>query len=400
LRDTVRVGLIGAGFVGEIHARSYLRNRDLGVKIKAVAAVPQDQAEVLARKVGADFSTDNYHEILDCKEIDLVDICVPNYLHKKFVIEAAQAGKHIVCEKPLTGYFGEPGRESAAAASPRRRMLEEAVKSADEMVEAARRNGVMLGYAENWLYSPAVQKARNLAVASGGTIMEMKAQEAHSGSHATYAKMWQYAGGGSVVRLGCHPIGVSMYMKAEEGLARDGKPITVQSVMAEVGNLATIESFRREEKKWLVHDWQDVENWATIIMTFTDGARAIISASDVVLGGMEDNLEMYLSNARINCKLTRNNACEAFAPDPSIFASEYIAEKLETKAGWSFPSIDEEYLLGYPQEARDFVEAVLFDRQPLINGKLGRDVVEVLYSAYVSAEEGRRVELPSGHPEG
>jgi predicted dehydrogenase len=185
-----------------------------------------------------------------------------------------------------------------------------------------------------------------------------------------------------------------MYMKAEEGLARDGRPITVRSIMAEVGNLATIDSFRREEKKWLVHDWQDVENWATIIMTFTDGARAIISASDVVLGGMEDNLQMYLSNARINCNLTRNNACEAFAPDPSIFAREYITEKLETKAGWSFPSIDEEYLLGYPQEARDFVEAVLFGRQPLITGKLGRDVVEVLYGAYLSAEEGRRVELP------
>jgi predicted dehydrogenase len=394
MKGKVGVGLIGAGFVAEIHARSYLRNRDLGVDIKAVAAIPRDQADALARKIGADFSTDDYHEILECKEIDLVDICVPNHLHRIMVIEAAQAGKHIVCEKPLTGYFGEPGRESSAAASPKRHMLKEAMKSADEMVEAARQNGVILGYAENWLYSPAVQKARNLAVTSGGTIMEMRAQEAHSGSHATYAKRWQYAGGGSVVRLGCHPIGVSMYMKAEEGLARDGRPITVRSIMAEVGNLATIDSFRREEKKWLVHDWQDVENWATIIMTFTDGARAIISASDVVLGGMEDNLQMYLSNARINCNLTRNNACEAFAPDPSIFAREYITEKLETKAGWSFPSIDEEYLLGYPQEARDFVEAVLFGRQPLITGKLGRDVVEVLYGAYLSAEEGRRVELP------
>jgi predicted dehydrogenase len=394
LRDPVRVGLIGAGFVGEIHARSYLRNRDLGVEITAVAAVPKDQAGVLARKVGADLCTDDYREILDCKEIDLVDICVPNHLHKKFAIEAAQAGKHVVCEKPLTGYFGEPGRESSAGASPKRRMLEEAVKSADEMVEAARHNGVMLGYAENWLYSPAVQKAKNLAVASGGTIMEMRAQEAHSGSHATYAKTWQYAGGGSVVRLGCHPIGVSMYMKAEEGLARDGKPITVQSVTAEVGNLAAVESFRREEKKWLVDDWQDVENWAAIILTFSDGTRAIISASDVVLGGMEDNLEMCLSNARILCNLTRSNACQAFAPDPAIFAREYIAEKLETKAGWSFPSIDEEYLLGYPQEARDFIEAVRFDRQPLITGKLGRDVVEILYCAYLSAEEGRRVELP------
>ncbi|MGQ9674501.1 MAG: Gfo/Idh/MocA family protein [Chloroflexota bacterium] len=393
--EALKVGLIGAGFVGEIHARSYQRLLDLGVRVKAVAAVPQNQADALAQKMGIEFATDDYRRILDSKDIDVVDLCVPNNLHKKIAIEAAEAGKHIICEKPLTGYFGEDTDEEWVGRVPKRHMLEVAINNADEMLAAAHRYGVKLAYAENWLYAPVVQKARNLVLASGGTILEMRAIEAHSGSHATYAKIWKYAGGGALVRLGPHPIGVTMYLKAQEGLARDGKPIRVKSVTAEVGNLVETESMRREEKKWLVADWEDVENWASVIMTFTDGTRAVLSASDVVLGGMEDSLQIHMSNARINCNMTRSNMCEAYAPDPSIFASEYIAEKLETKGGWSFPSIDEEWMLGYPQEIRDFVESVLFDREPVANGQFGRDVVEILYSAYVSAEEGVRVELPA-----
>jgi predicted dehydrogenase len=268
------------------------------------------------------------------------------------------------------------------------------VKSADEILAAAKRNNIKLAYAENWLYAPAVQKARALMLASKGTILEMRAQEAHHGSHATYAKMWKMSGGGALVRLGPHPIGVTMHMKELEGLARDGKPIRVASVTAEVGDLSKVASFQAEPNKWIVDDWKDVENWATVIMTFTDGTKAIISASDVVLGGMEDNLEMAMSDARINCNFTRSNMVEAFAPDASIFENEYIAEKLETKAGWSYPSIDEEWMLGYPLEARDFIESVMFDREPVATGRLGRDVVEVLYAAYASADEGRRIDLP------
>ncbi len=84
---------------------------------------------------------------------------------------------------------------------------------------------------------------------------------------------------------------------------------------------------------------------------------------------------------------------EAYAPDPAIFEGEYIVEKLETKAGWSFPSVSEEWFLGYQLELKDFVEAVKFDRAPLSDGQLGREVIHVIYSAYLSAEEGRVVLL-------
>jgi predicted dehydrogenase len=393
--EKVRVGLIGAGFVGNIHARALRRITDLDVEIAAVAAVPLAQAQELAQRYGVEAAYDDYRRILDRDDINLTILAVPNHLHEPFTLEAAEAGKHIVCEKPLTGYFGGPGAAEPVGATPKAIMLDEALHSADRMIAAAEAHGVKLMYAENWLYCPAVQKALRLAEASGGAILEVRAQEAHSGSHAGYAKTWKLAGGGALVRLAPHPIGTAIYFKEQEGLRRNGKPITVASVTAEAGDLSKMAALQAEADRWLVDDWQDVENWCTVIMTFTDGSRALIQASDIVLGGMEDTLQVFLSNARIDCDMGHSGMVRAFAPNDQVYAGEYIMEKVGTKAGWSYPSIDEEWLLGYPQEVRDFVEAVAYDREPLSGAGLGRAVTEVLYASYVSAEEGRRVSLPA-----
>ena len=389
----IAIGLVGAGFVANIHARSYRRLRDLGVSIGAVTAVPVEQAMVFAREYGIKVVCEDFKSLLDRPGIDIVDICVPNSLHAPFSIAAAQAGKHIICEKPLTGYFGGEGAADPVGDTPKSVMLAEVVRTAEAMITVAESNGVKLMYAENWLYSPPVQKALRLARASGGTILEIRAQECHSGSHAGYSKEWQYAGGGALIRVGPHPLGTAIYAKQQEGLQRDGKPINVRSVLAETGDLSQVRSVEAEEKKWLVGVWKDVENWSTVILTFEDGTHAIIFASDTVLGGMEDTLEIFLSNARVACDMTHSTMMQAYAPDPSIFANEYLAEKLETKAGWSYPAFDEEWLLGYPQELRDFVEAVREDRSPMVDGRLGLDVIRVIYAAYQSAEEGRRVDL-------
>ena len=393
MTEPVVVGLVGAGFVANIHARSYRRLRDLGVSIGAVTAVPVEQAEAFAREYGIRVVCKDFEDLLRRPEIDIVDICVPNNLHAPFTIAAAEAGKHIICEKPLTGYFGGAGAADPVGDTPKGVMLAEVVRTAEAMIAAAESNGVKLMYAENWLYSPPIQKALRLARASGGTILEIRAQECHSGSHAGYAKEWRYAGGGALIRVGPHPLGTAIYAKQQEGLLRDGKPIGVRSVLAETGDLSRVRSIEAEDKRWLVGDWKDVENWSTVILTFEDGTHAIIFASDTVLGGMEDTLEIFLSNARVACDMTHSTMMRAYAPDPSVFADEYLAEKLETKAGWSHPSFDEEWLLGYPQELRDFVEAVQEDRPPMVDGRLGLDVIRVIYAAYQSAEEGRRVDL-------
>jgi predicted dehydrogenase len=389
----IAIGMVGAGFVAHIHARGYQMMRDINVRIAGVTAAPVEQAEAFARQYGIEKTAADFEALLAMPEIDIIDLCVPNHLHAPFSVAAAQAGKHIICEKPLTGFFGDPALPEPVGATPKCVMLEEATRTGEHMIAAAATCGVRLMYAENWLYSPVVQKALRLARSSGGTILEMRAQECHSGSHAGYARSWRYAGGGALMRLGAHPLGAALYLKEQEGLARHGKPIRVRSVVAETCDVTRTPSFQAERDKWIVTGWEDVENWATMILTFEDCTHATIFASDAVVGGMTDTLELNMSNARISCDLTHSGMIRAFAPDASVFAGEHIAEKLETKAGWSFPSFDEEWLLGYPQELHDFVQSVTEDRPPLSTGRLGLDVVRVTYAAYQSAEEGRRIEL-------
>lgn len=393
MTDSVRVGIIGGGFAASIHARGYQRIKDIDVQLVAVATASLGESQAFSRQFGVPDIEADASALIAREDLDLVDLCVPNALHERYALAALRAGKHVVCEKPLTGYCGGPDAAKPVGTTPKGIMLHEATASAERIVRAAEESGRKLMYAENWLYSPAVARAAELAEASEGTILEIRAQECHSGSHAGYAKTWESSGGGSLIRLAAHPIGTAIWLKEQEGLRRKGKPITVSSVVAEVGDLSKVDAFRQEEHRYLVDDWCDVENWSTLVMNFGDGTRALILASDIVLGGMEDTLQLFLSNCRINCALTHNGTIMAYAPDGEVFADAYIMEKLSTKAGWSYPAFDEEYLLGYPQEMRDFVECIAFDRSPRSTGELGLQVVKVVYAAYQSAEEGRRIAL-------
>ena len=195
------------------------------------------------------------------------------------------------------------------------------------------------------------------------------------------------------MRLGAHPVGGVLHLKHYEGMLKQGKPIRVKSITAEVGQHAKMESFLKEKKKYLVSSWEDVEDWGAMVITFNDRSTATILASDGVLGGVRNTLSVYLSNAVVHVNMNPSNVLEVYAPELHVFGDEYLVEKLETKAGWNFPSPDDDWIRGYTQEMEDFVDAVLFDREPVSGIELARDVVETIYAAYWSAEQGRRIEL-------
>ena len=389
--NPIGIGIAGAGHVADIHARVYHELAGLGVKLVGVVAQSKANADKFAAHHGVERAVADFTELLQLDGVDIIDICAPNRFHRDFALQAARMGKHIICEKPLTGYFGLG--EAKVGHTSRRQMLAAALHDADQMVTVAAEHKIKLMYAENWLYSPVIQKAKRLIRTSGGTIFQLCGEESHHGSHSSAAKSWRNSGGGALIRLGSHPIGAILHLKQCEGIWRDGKPITPQTVLADVANLTEIESFRQSDPKWVVNDWDDVENWSQVTITFSDGSKGVVAANDICIGGMKDTLDIYLSNARMHCDFSRTNTLQAYAPDATVFEGEYLMEKLETQAGWSFPSVDEEWFLGYRWELQDFVEAVKFDREPLADGRLGRDVVNVIYSAYLSAAEGRLVRL-------
>src|SRR5512135_979441 len=134
---TVKVGLIGAGFVSDLHAYSF-QNYVKEAEIVAVAAL--EGAQAFAKERGIPNAFDDYREMLKMKEIEAVTIAIPNYVHKQAVVDAAMAGKHVICEKPLCVTLEE----------------------ADEMIDTCKRQGVLLLYAEELLFAPKYVRARNL----------------------------------------------------------------------------------------------------------------------------------------------------------------------------------------------------------------------------------------------
>jgi predicted dehydrogenase len=386
-RSRVGVGIVGAGFVAHIHGEAYRQVRGVDVELRCVTAARPERAQAYARQFGVARAVADLRAVLADPAVDVVDLCVPSHHHAAMAVEAARAGKHVIVEKPLTGFFGPSD-------TPREAMLVRALAAADEVLAACAAAAVRLCYAENWVYAPPIQKARRLLAASGGPILRMVGEESHSGTHAPVNKRWVTGGGGSLIGKACHPLGAALHLKADEGRRLRGAPVRPVSVVAETAQLAATATFRAATPRYLnTVEGADVEDWGTMLITFDDGTVAAISAADTVLGGIRNQMAIYGAKAVVLCNINPNDVVQAYAPEPAVFGDEYIVEKIETKAGWTAPQPDEEWTTGYPQEIQDFVECVAFGREPLSGGALARDVTAVIYGAYLSAASGRRVDL-------
>lgn len=391
----VRIAIVGAGFSAHFHLASYRKVYGEDFEIAGIYGRNPARAAELARAFGIPVQYKSIDALMRDPAIDAVDLCVPNHLHMPLVLKAAEWGKHIICEKPLGGYFGPPcaGEDWTAKGASRETMLASVAGQVGTVQAAIARSGVTFCYAENWVYAPPLVKLNRLMAASESTIMRIEGEESHSGSHSPYAKRWRTSGGGSLLRLCVHPIGAALYLKYEEGRRRRGVPIRPVSVLAQVANLTEIESFRQEPRKHLVTGWEDVEDWANIVVTFEDGSVAQLTSTDTRMGGIHNYLTASGSRSLVTANINPNTTCQAYTPDGSYFDSEYIVEKTETKEGWSFPAPDEDAVTGYQEELRDFIGAIANGRAPRSDLMLAMDVLLVVYAGYLSAERGGRVTI-------
>jgi predicted dehydrogenase len=379
------IGLVGARFAADLHAVNYRHLRGGRVELAAVCARTRSEAEALARRHGIERVFTDYRALIECPAVDVVDICATTDVHHEIAIAAARAGRHVIVEKPLTGYFGD-------ASDPADTMLEVALANADAVLDAVTRAGVTFCYAEDFVYAPPVAKLRRLMEVGGGAVLELRAEESHSGSHAAYARRWRTSGGGSLLRMGSHPVGVVLQLKHHEGRVRHGRPIRAVAVTADTARLTGLAAVAGRTQ-FLRAAPEDVEDWAVAVITFEDGTKATVHSNDVTLGGVRNVVTAYLTNGVLQANITPSTSVMAYAPDGAVWGDEYISEKVETKAGWQFPAPEEDWMRGYPQELEDFVDAIRERREPLSGATLARDVVEVIYAGYLSSASGRRVEL-------
>lgn len=391
IMKTVSVGFVGAGFSAHLHVQGLKKVFGVTVRFGGVTASRPERAEEFARAHGVARSFANWQELIASPGIDVVCICVPNGMHAEIAIAAAKAGKHIICEKPMTGAFGPSGGLTGAE-----RALDERQRALDavgEITRAVNEAGVLFLYAENWVYAPALLKTKRLLELSGGAIIDIRAEESHSGSHALRSRRRETAGGGALMMLGSHPIGAAIHLKDYESTLAGIEPIRVTSVTCETQAFYDTDAVRRGGHDWIVSDWQDVETWANLVMGFSDGSQAVVAASFAMLGGVRNKFEVYTTNSVYRGNMTPNDGLLIYSPDGQAFGSEYLHEKIETRVGWITTAPDEDWVRGYPQEMQDFIEAIASGREPVSGLRLAADVVEVIYAAYQSAEEGRRIQL-------
>jgi predicted dehydrogenase len=387
----LRVGIVGARFAAKFHFESYRRVYGVPVRVVGVTSKSSGSRQAFAREFGVRaFGT--FDEL--CDACDVVDICAPGALHEPLAVAALERSKHVIVEKPFTGYYGPPTGDFRGNDFPKDMMLREAMSSCERILAAARRAGTKLCYAENWVYSPAVQKEREILTKSGGQILWMIGDESHSGSHSPYYGVWKFSGGGSIVGKACHPLSAALCLKRAEGEAREGTPIRPVTVSARTHEITRLKTYR--DAGFLRTDYADIEDYGQMHVTFADGTVADIFASELVLGGVHNWLEIFANNHRTRCNLNPLNALETYNPREEQLKDVYVVEKIGTKQGWSNPAPDEDWQHGYPQEFQDFVECIFENREPLSGPELARDTVAVLYSAYLSAERrGAEVALPA-----
>jgi predicted dehydrogenase len=386
----LRIGIVGSRFAAHLHLLAYRRVYGVDVQLAGVTSPTAERREAFARESGATAYPDLAALL---PHVDVIDVCSPPATHEPVALQAIEAGKHVVIEKPFTGAFSPPSRSFAGNPAGTEALLRDALDSADRIVQAAERRGVVLAYAENWIYAPAVQKEREIVEKTGAQILWMLGGESHSGSHSPVYGIWRHAGGGSLIGKGCHPLSACLYLKAVEGRARNGRSVRPATVSCRVHEITRLPGYR--DRGFLRTDYEDVEDYSQLHVTFDDGTVADVFATELVLGGVHNWLEVFANNHRTTCRLNPVNLLDTYNPEAGQFRDVYVVEKIGTKEGWSHPAADEEWQQGFYAEIQDFVEGCQSGRRPQSDGEIARDTVAALYAGYVSAErKGAEVPVP------
>ena len=343
----VKILLIGAAFAADLHMEAYSRCQDIA-QVVGICSKEPERIDPLAGRYGIT----GYQSYVDIEtaiaqcDCDLVDICVPNFLHYQTAIKALENGKHIIVEKPLATKL----------------------EDAEHIIKTAQDVGKRVYYAEDWLFAPALLKALSICDSKAlGDINYIRARECHNGSHSPFAQTLEFCGGGSLIHLGIHPVCFMLALKNNRW-----KKLSAMTS----GGL----------DKNLVHKKMEGEDFAVVNMEFEDGTTAVLEANYVSVGGMEDVIDFYGTKGCLHVDLTFSSPIHCFS-EPGL---DYTVEKADITTGWSRPAVDEKYNLGYVDEIRHFVTCAQqdVDAKVGLRGIDGLEALKVVKLAYKSAAEG------------
>lgn len=345
----VRVGIIGTGGISQSHGRAY--QRIPGVEIVAVADIIEERAQKAAEQWGASHAFSDYHQLLAMPEIDAISVCTFNQAHRAPVVDALQAGKHVLCEKPLAAKF----------------------EDALDMISAAKESGKILhtGFWQRW--QPEIQTARRMV--QSGQLGDIYYAQMIGGDRrripgGSFLRK-DFAGAGPTVDIGCYDLDTFMF------LTGDPRPVSVSGMLSyhlgkSLPNVPT--------------DWGhvpadvEVEDMGTAFVRFENG---MVLHFMTYWAAHAENLGPSL--------LLGTKGGLQLSPKLTLFRDEFgVVTNVEPK----LPSVQD------PQRMHHFVpQAQIFVNAVRAGGPTPVDLKGILYSQLImdgiirSAEAGREVAI-------
>ncbi|MFU8887624.1 MAG: Gfo/Idh/MocA family protein [Trueperaceae bacterium] len=332
-----RVGIIGVGGIAGLHREGYLA---AGADVVALADV---HAPTLAARAGAWGVTRtyaDYHDLLAAEDLDAVSICAPTAVHHPATLAAAEAGVHVLCEKPIA--------------------LD--LERADAMIAACRRAGVVL-MVNHQLRSHAAGDLAQRMLAAGdlGTLTHVRLRQAHDWAGAREVKpsfaTRALAGGGTLLDNGCHLMDLARYLGGD-----------VAEVFARVAH-----------RKFDV----EVEDTGHVSLAFASGAIGTVEVAWTATG-WEEGWWLYGSEGTF--EYTNRTGVPVVRH----------AHRTSPGTTWGDTDVSEHRFAGVSAHARHvlaFLAALRGEREVACTGEDGREAVRLVLASYASAESGRPVSV-------
>jgi predicted dehydrogenase len=343
----IRVGLIGAGNIAQnAHIPAYLKQKD--VELVAVCDVKEERAKEVAQKYGMKYAVKDFNELVAIDEIDAVSICTWNNFHAPAAIAAAKAGKHILCEKPMSMNPAE----------------------SEAMLKAARENKVtfMMGFVNRFRSDSKVIKA----MAEAGKFGEIYTAKAgwlrRRGTPLGWFTDLSKSGGGPVIDIGVHVIDLTWYFMGKP------RPVSVSAAAySKIGDYKT-----KGVDRWTAFDTDNLvfntEDSACGLIRFENGASMLFEVSWAINGkGTGTYSQIFGSKAGASL-------------DPLMIYGEEEGYLMD-----SAPVVMEED--AFNNEIRHFLDCVKEGREPISTVQDGLQVQKILNGIYDSARLGKEVIL-------
>ena len=332
--EKVNVGVIGVGRIGSMHARN-LKYQVPGVNVLGVADVFEESAQKVAKELNVPIAEKDYRALLENKNIEAVVICSSTDTHAQIISEAAQAGKHIFCEKPIA--------------------LD--VEKIDQAIAAVKKAGVKLQVGFNRRFDPSFKKAKDL-VAKGKIgiphLVRITSRDPEP-PPISYIKI----SGGIFLDMMIHDFDMARYLLDQEvvELMAVGSCL-VDPAIGEAGDIDT----------------------AIVTLKYENGAWGTIDNSRKAVYGYDQRIEIFGSEG---CVMVGN-------PTPTEVT---ISSAEDTKTDKPLYFFIERYQEAYLAEMKEFIKCVHEGRDPSVGGFDGKISVQMGYAAKESLTKGSFVKI-------